>query len=243
MLRSLLRVVEDVEEVYLYTDELIYEEDVVPTVVNHKLHQALKVKGYEGTFTIFNERYLFVIVQTFFSKAKKYWFNLTYLDPNPKRRLQISWPWLITTLTLIGIGGLLFLFRDTSIQPLSIEPTLPILLLLGVLGLASFLTLLYRSEDKLVFCSQYGRTNLLELSYKNPNAMEFQSFVRELVHRIAQAKKESLQNEAERLAGELREHRRLRDGGVLPNKTYEKTKANILSYHPKVKPASQINIH
>ncbi|MFB3081878.1 MAG: hypothetical protein ACE1Z4_00240, partial [Gammaproteobacteria bacterium] len=103
MLRSVLRVVEDVEEVYLYTDELTYEEDVVPTVVNHKLHQTLKVKGYEGTFTIFNERYLFVIVKDFFSKTKKYWFNLTYLDPNPKRRLQISWPWLITTLTLIGI--------------------------------------------------------------------------------------------------------------------------------------------
>ncbi|MCI0399850.1 MAG: hypothetical protein L0Y67_07815 [Gammaproteobacteria bacterium] len=243
MLRSVFRVVEDIEEVYLYTDELTYEEDVVPTIVNHKLHQRLKIKGYEGAFTVFNETYLFVFATSLLSNTKKYWVNLTYLDPNPKRYLRIAWPWLITTLTLIGIAGLLFLFRDTSIQPLGLRPTLPVMLLLGALTLISFLALVYRSEDKLVFCSQYGRTNLIELAYKNPNSMEFQNFVRELVRRIAQAKTESLQKESERLAGELREHRRLRDVRILPEKEYERSKANILSYHPKSNPTSRINIH
>ena len=90
--------------------------------------------------------------------------------------------------------------------------------------------LFYRFSDCIVFCSQHGRWPLLTLLNHNPTPEQLQHFVDGLSDRIRQARVH-WPDRQQLLSAELREHRRLKDEGILSAEKYDAVKRRILSKH------------
>ncbi len=64
-----------------------------------------------------------------------------------------------------------------------------------------------------------------------PSRAEVRRFVQEIVERAQRAQSTPELSPTRLLSGELREHRRLHEEGILPLEMYERAKARILRCH------------
>ena len=91
--------------------------------------------------------------------------------------------------------------------------------------------LLTRSYHREIFFSRHGRIPILELAPHLPGRHEYQAFLLELKHRALSAQGHANSMYEAALAGELREHRRLRDEDIINDDTYHQAKERIMHSH------------
>ena len=205
-----------------------YEENAVPHTKLVELTQFSLFKSYCVHYTLFDGHFLSVYSKTVFSKPKNYWLNLAYLEPTPRRVLKIDRPALYATGILSLAAVVVSLINGFSDEPWTLLPTSVAMI---CSALIAFLVLIYRSRDRVVFYSRYGRVNWLEFLIKKPNQRAYKEFIEKIggaSHAVSS--RQSSRHEL-RLGAELREHRRLRDEGVLPSKVYEDVKGRLLGQH------------
>ena len=176
--------------------------------------QTNRMRFCRSEFTLFNNHRLAVKTQGFMQQARSYTIDIGILDPQPKRVFKIGWIFLLIFLVLCGAAG----FLDS----------LSILLGLGA-GLCLILAV-YRSHDRLVFYSQYGRVPLVVLFNRSPDRVTLVAFTDALVQQIKDAKTQ-YPGANESLSEELKAHRRLMQEGGISNKRYDIVKQRILSQH------------
>jgi hypothetical protein len=198
--------------------------------VSSNLSQHSKVKGFDCDFLVVSERYVAVhAVRVLSGKRRRetrYVLDLAYLDPDPRRYVRRDWKWLkiggafaVVTAVLIGLGfvglgGMTFFW--------------PVTIVLGTVAAILILLFFVKSDDRLIFHARYGRTPLLQILTRSPSKSAVKRFIEAVRLGIKHARKR-LDNDNERLLkGELREHRRLRDEGILPEPIYQKVKRRIL---------------
>lgn len=207
-------------------------EQLSDVQVGASLVQRSRAKGLEVELQIVEGRYLAVRAERTSAgnrrRVTRYSLNLGYVDPIPFRRIARDWRWLKIGAGLGAATAVAAAAGAFGPVPQGWAWFWPATILLGVAAAMAVMLFFLRSEDKLVFHARYGRTPLVQILGKNPSKAEFTRFVEALRTAIRSAAAEIGDDKERLLKGELREHRRLRDDGVLPEAVYEKVKRRIL---------------
>lgn len=202
-------------------------ENVPVEHVNFEIEQTSKMHGIYRKITVFNDAQCYQTIKNKHRKKYKYRTDIAYLDPRPFRSRIRSWRYLYLALALMGIDAVLLLggFIDTS----SVN-SLGLFVGLLVVGIMSLLAFVYSSRDRVFFRTRYGKIRLVELINKKPDNKSFRSFINNFVMQINKARTARGLNQARFLARELKELRRLKDEGVIPENSYEKAKQLIFRH-------------
>lgn len=198
-----------------------------PEVVNIAYVQEQKFKGVKRTFKIFNETQLHYTLTSFRHKDRKqHRINLSYVDLQPERECIVAWKWLSTAFATI-VWSMLLLYVGLFTQ-FKADYIVIVGVLMGTFSMISMLIFYYRTQDKLIYRSFVGKIPLFEVSNHKPGNREFDAFMGKLRQhiRLAQDKLPIRQ----RLVGELRDLRRIRDEGKISNECYESAR-NVIFKH------------
>lgn len=212
--------------------ESAFKENAVPRTRLIELSQVSLLKSYSVHFTLYDGHFVSVYSKTIFSKPKKYWINIAYLEPVPRRILKIDRPALYITGTLLLVSVILILINTFSNGDLML-PTVTIATVCG--ALISFLLLIYRSRDRVVFYTRYGRITWLEFLINKPTRRTYKEFIEILNSDCHAVSNHQSHRHEQRLGTELREHRRLKDEGILSSRIYEDVKRRFLGRHAGLK--------
>ena len=198
--------------------------------VSAHLVQIQKWKHHSLGTQILDNKFLFV---KRFQNGKniKYWANLLFADPIPKRERHIDWRW--------GLGALILLANSAGLMAAEHYFHVSahfiyfnsITVVALALALISVLVMIYRYRNSLVFTTAHGKVPILTLAMNNPSKAEFQNYaktLRECIERLQQQHAHRMNNQ---LANELAEHRRLKDSEAISAQEYENAKNRILSRH------------
>ena len=213
------------EEIDILTISPDFVEEQPPAVriIDATLEQRNRFRFCKYSFELVNHYCLSVKIAGKFKHPTVYEFNIGILDPEPKRLVRISWRYLFVFLILAATAALTActdIFRNSSM--------LSSLLTAGA-GLSLILTV-YNCCDRLVFYTQNGRVPLVVLLNNNPQSDMFSAFTEALTLRILEVR-DRFTSRREMLCEELKEHRRLNEEGIIPDKCYEKVKQQILGLH------------
>jgi len=209
-----------------------FDDRSVPRTKLIELSQVSLLKSQNMHFTIFDDHFLSIYIKTIFSKPKTYRIDLAYLEPEPRRILTIDKPSLYAA-GVLSLAALLSISIHTFFYPSLTLLLVAVALTCG--ALVALIMLVYRSKDRLVFYSRYGRINWLELLINNPGQRDFKDFTATLVSTIHEFSRHQSSRHEQRLAAELREQRRLRDESVLSPEVYENVKHRFFSQHVHLK--------
>lgn len=204
------------------------EEQPVEEITNSRFEQNGRLFRCEGHFRIFNDHNIEVSTSGVFRPVRHYQLDCAFLDPNPVRRLRIDW-WCagMCLVLLTALAVLTWQAPHLSVAKHVVWISGSLLLLGASLSLG---ICLFRSRDRVVFYTRHGRAPLLKLLNRNPTATQLQDFVSDISRRIEQARANQ-DGKAEFLSAELREHRRLKDQGILTAQAYEVVKMRLLRAH------------
>lgn len=84
------------------------------------------------------------------------------------------------------------------------------------------------------FRTNFGKVPVMEIINNIPSRSTVQEFIDHLSKVITNAGQTNYFTEAQNLAAELSEHRRLRDEGIISNSEYENVKSQIMGLHGSI---------
>lgn len=204
------------------------EEKVVVETINAEFRQEHKLKGEVREFTIFNDIHCYQSVKKKHAGKHKFRVNLSCVNPQPKREFKRADNWLISAAIIFILSLLLIYLGWFSHFNLNKH----VMTILAIFSLSFscilFLYALLKTQDKILFYSQYGQIPVLELMNNRPNKNDFSEFINTLSTHIVKAKHGNQIDQAECLRSELKELRRLKDETVIPESVYEQAKKLIL---------------
>jgi len=202
-------------------------DDVVRTV-NEEFIQENTIKGIRRSFRIFNDSQLLQSVKSFRNRDdRQYRINLRYVNPEPERDRRYAWRILIVSVSCLCAAVLLFCIWHYT--RFSFDYLLVAVALLAAASAFSLLLFFYRSHDTFIYKSLAAGVPLIELDNRKPDLREFDAFLMRLEQYIRNANKSGM-NSQQRLAGELKDIRRLKDAGMLTEQTYELARTTIFSH-------------
>ena len=187
------------------------------------LEQTNRMRRCCSQVTLFDNRRLSVKTHGLMQQARDYALDIGVLDPQPRRSLKICWSHLLIGVALCAAACLI------PFSGLAPHGMLLSLMLVAGAGLSLILAF-FRSHDRLVFYSQYGRVPLVVLFNRLPDRQTFDEFTNTLARNIKAATTQS-RDINQTLREELKEHRRLMEAGVISSKRYDIAKGRILSQH------------
>ncbi len=212
------------EHVFLVSDEL---EDVAPSSIDEELVQATAEGRLE--ISLFNGAYAAVHQRASRGRTRDYWLNLAFLDPEPRRMQERTWVFAAGVLTLTALCA--WVLEKTV---LSGEAAAGMQMLVPVALLAAAGTLavgLHRYFNSLHFLTRHGRVPVLKLTANSPDRKALGRFVQKMAAAARAAHDRRIVVPTHYLRDEMKEHRRLREGGILDEKHYEAAKTRVLAAH------------
>ncbi len=216
----------DITEITLSSD-LDDDAHLKPEHVNTVYIQEQKFKGVKRAFKIFNETQLYYTQKSFRHKENtKHRVNLNYVDLRPEREVRVAWNWLSTAFATI-VWSMLLLYVGLFTQ-YKADYIVIVGVLLGTFSMISMLIFYYRTHDKLIFRSFVGKIPLFEVSNHKPGNKEFDTFMHTLKQHIKTAQGRLTMHQ--RLVGELKDLRRIRDEGRISNEHYESARNTIFKH-------------
>lgn len=185
------------------------------------------LKGRFHQCEIYRQHYIFQTVKRYRDKVcTHYRVNLAWLDPKPQVVQKIAWKWASTALaTALWASVMFYVAYFSSMHVDYIESAAVLMSAVTVISLCMFF---YSSEKKLVFNSYLSNVPLIELDYNKPDQAAFDAFVRDIRTGIYVGWQDK--DIQQMLVGEIRELRRLRDAGILTEKTYLKARTTIFNH-------------
>jgi hypothetical protein len=215
------------------------DSEIVPKEINHEYTQKNSVKGVFREFSLFDDIYLYCSLRLFnLKKLKseqlpKYRIDLTYLDPKPARSSKLAWKWLLRGIAATVASALVIdisvLSGEFSGLSFSHPAMLPVGVLLGTLGFVLILLFYYKSHNTVIYRSYVGRIPLLALSHK-PRKKDYREFISVIEEGILNAQSRNGITMRDRLVGEMKDVRRLKDSGVISESAYSRAQAKILKH-------------
>jgi hypothetical protein len=176
---------------------------------------------------IFNDTQLYYALKSFRNKDNKnHRISLGYVNTQPERECTVAWKWLSTAFATI-VWSMLLLYVGLYTQ-FRADYIVIVGVLLGTFSMLSMLTFYYRTQDKLIFKSFVGDVPLFEVSNHKPGNREFDAFMAQLRQHIDLA--QGRMSMRQRLVGELKELRRIRDEGKISNEQYESARTVIFKH-------------
>jgi hypothetical protein len=187
------------------------------------LEQANRMRRCRSEFALLSNHQLSVRTQGVMQNSRDYTIDIGILDPQPKRLLKVCWSHLLPGAGLGGAAGFLS-FTDLALQATQLP------LILGVCAALILILGIYRSHDRLVFYSQYGRVPLVILFNRLPDQDTLNTFIAALARSIKDARAQAGDTN-QTLSQELKAHRRLMEEGMISSRRYDIAKRRILGQH------------
>lgn len=203
-------------------------EETVTAPTLTELSQVSFIKAYAAHFTIYDGHFMSIYIKRLFRKPVNYWIDLIHLEQTPIRIFKMDRPILWVTLALGLLSAIFFLIAWASANSLFwLSLAVPTV----CSALITSLILAQRSKNRIVYCSRYGRVPWCEFLVAKPNRRTLAAFTKVLSNAILETRNHQKDNRQKRLGAELREHRRLREDGVLSENSYRAVKARLLKKH------------
>lgn len=198
-----------------------------PEQINCEYVQEQRFKGVKRSFKIFNETQLYYTLKSFRHKDDtKHRINLSYMSTQPDRECTVAWSWLSTAFATI-IWSMLLIYVGLFTQ-FKADFIVIVGVLLGTFSMISMLIFYYRTQDKLIYRSFIGKIPLFEVSNHKPGNKEFDTFIHKLRQHIEKGQERLTMHQ--RLVGELKDLRRIRDEGKISNEQYESARGIIFKH-------------
>ena len=226
---------ESSEQITLYTPDYQSQDDnIVFNAITHELLQTSNMKEIQKLIRIYDHRYLNINEKNS-RKISSFNVRISMLDPAPVKKFLFAFKHFLLAVVFFVIAAGAYKLIGTNI-PFIPSRYLTNPYMYSVIALASALgmftvIMIKRSRKVLIFYSRNGRTPILELLLRNPDKRTFNNFILELISCIRSITSNSYYTDAQILAAELSEHRRLRDEGLIRNAAYEKAKNRLLNSH------------
>jgi hypothetical protein len=177
--------------------------------------------------TVFEEGYAEIKQRAARSSGAPFRLDLRYLDPIPSiTRVVATRAWWTAAGCAVAALGAFALAYFTPLGALALSFGL------GAAAAASVATAiaLHRSQETIEFFTLHGRARVLVLVANFGAIKPFRAFLPELSHAIEEAAEEMIGDTSAFLRAEMREHYRLRGGGVLSVGSCAESTGRILAH-------------
>ena len=207
-----------------------YEEfnpEIDPAKLGEKLIQKNTLKGTSREYQLYAANYLLLnFVEKKRAEEKKFRVSLAWLSSEPEHNKIIVWKWLYGALGAGALAGLsLYLGISETVKP-------EYCLLAGTItvtaALICGLIFIYLMRDEFIFKSRYGNAKLFLIENKKPSQQEFDLYFIKLQQAIDTA--QTQMSVSDRLVGELKMCRRLRDEGIINDEAYTLARTAIFKH-------------
>ena len=207
-----------------------YEEfdlEIDPAKLGDSLQQTNTLKGTVREFQFYSNSHLLLsLVRKKKAEAKKFRVNLAWLSSEAVHNKVIVWKWFFAALASAALLGLLiFLTMNDTLKP-------GISAIAGTISLTASiifsLIFVYHMKNEFVFKSHFAGTGIFLIENKKPEQAEFDRFFINLQQTIDKSKTKL--SVSDRLVGELKMCRRLRDEGIINDKAYTRARTIIFKH-------------
>lgn len=202
-----------------------FEQHIEPSRLGKKLVYKNSLKGTSREYQFYAAQDLLLnFVEK--KKAKKFRINLAWLSPEPVHNKIIEWQWLYYALATFALSGLCLYLGIAQIIKLEYCAGAGAILLTA--ACISTLIFIYLMRDEFIFRSNFGGTELFLIENNKPNPAEFNDFFANLQNTI-QRGQENI-SIPDKLVGELKMCRRLKDEGVISDAQYTAARTVIFKH-------------
>ena len=207
-----------------------YEEfdlEIDKSKLGDKLVQSNTLKGTAREFQFYSDSHLLLnLVKKKNAKADKFRVDLAWLSSEPVHNKVIVWKWLFAALaSAVSMGLFIFLAIQETIKS---EYSIVAGTVSLTAALIFLLIFIYQIRDEYIFTSQFGHARLFLIENKKPDQGKFDSFFSKLQQTIDKSK--ARLSVSERLVGELKMCRRLRDEGIIDDASYTFARTTIFKH-------------
>lgn len=211
------------------------DDEIQPKVKNHEYIQSNSIKGLHRTFKLYDNLYLYCSKKAFVPKkfrsieSPEHRVDLTYLDLKPFKSRLIAWRWLLWGLILLATSVLTIYIGEFSGFSIAHPLMLPVGVLIGTFGLVFILLSYYKSYSLMVYRSYAGRVPLVVLTHK-PRNKDYKAFTSLVEDKIRDAQRRNGITMRDRLVGEMKDIRRLKDAGIVNEAWYHQAQSKIFKH-------------
>ena len=206
-----------------------FDQDIDPEKLGEKLVQTNTLKGTYREYQLYAPRHLllsFVEKKKAKTKEKNFRVDLAWLSSEPDHNKIIVWKWLYGALAAGAFSGL-FLFLAIA-EVVKLEYSLVAGVITLTTALIFSLIFVYLMRDEYIFRSYFGGARLFLIENKKPDQQKFDNYFISLQQTIdrTQAKIPV----TDRLVGELKMCRRLKDEGIIDEESYTSARTAIFKH-------------
>jgi hypothetical protein len=204
-----------------------FDQEIDPAKLGEKLVQSNTLKGTRRQYQLYGANHLLLnLKEKERAQEKQFCVNLAWLSSEPEHNKVIVWQWLYAALGAAALASL-FVFLSVS------EILAPIYgMIAGSITITATLIcaliFVYLMRDEFIFKSRYGEARLFVLENKKPSQQEFDRYFIKLQQAIERAQSDI--SVPERLVGELKMCRRLRDEGIIDDQSYTNTRTAVFKH-------------
>jgi hypothetical protein len=223
----------DIEEIQLtatHVEEGPREASDQPRQLRFQIVQTNRSRGIEKRIGVGDDARVY-IEDTAVRFRHRFDIALTSLNPEPAKQWRIAFGWGYAAAAFLVLTAIHYLLMGSTLSAYLPYGMVPATILLGVGTVVGFLGLIYHSRYQYCYRTRHGEVELLTLLYGRPNRNRFRDFLSRLSGSIRAAQRDDGFDRKTVLANELREHRYLKDAGVITPESYERAKAKILASH------------
>ncbi len=204
-----------------------FDQKIDQAKLGSKLVQKNTLKGTARKFQYYATSYLLLSrIKSKKSKIEKFRVNLTWLSPEPVHNKIIVWKWLFSTLASTALAVMFMFFSINNI--IDLKYGIVVSTISSTAALIFLLIFIYQMRNEYIFKSHFGGAELFLIENKKPNQEKFNAFFHGLQQTIEKSKAKI--SVSDRLLGELKMCRRLRDEGIINDKTYTIARTAIFKH-------------
>jgi hypothetical protein len=209
----------------------IGSEDSAPTPLNARtVREQVEinnpVRRTTTVLTLYEEGFLKVVARRSAQRGEPFSLDLHYLDPVPSISRVIATRALYVALGSGAAAALAWLLAQLEVlRPFAV----PALLVAAAATAAALLIAVYRSHERIEFCTIHGRAPVLTLIASLGSIKRCRAFVPLLSRAIDEAAERIGGDTSAYLRAEMREHYRLRGDGVLSREMCAESTGRILA--------------
>lgn len=204
-----------------------FEQEIDPAKLGEKLVQTNTLKGTRRKYQLYGSNYLLLdFKEKKRAQEKQFCVNLAWLSSEPERNKVIVWKWLYAALGAAALAAV-FVYLSVS-EILAPEYGMIAGSITTAATLICALIFVYLMRDEFIFKSRYGDARLFLLENKKPSQQEFDRYFINLQQTIDKAQAKI--SVPDRLVGELKMCRRLRDEGIIDDETYTTARTAVFKH-------------
>jgi ABC-type multidrug transport system fused ATPase/permease subunit len=220
------------------TEHILLESDerAVPTLETaRRIHVRLVLHGglWRRSIEMALIDYFYLSVRTARAQSveSRYVVDLRFVDPLPRLKRRVPWPWIAASVAFLALGILGAWAVAASTAPWWRHDWLAATAVLFGLAASALVAAFHLTTETLTLYSAHGRAKLVAHIGSLGTFRALRGFLPRLDAHLRVAIGARRRSRAAHLRDEMREHFRLRSAGALTEAEYEAAKRRILATH------------